>query len=122
MLARHIRKTFRPLVMIPGTKNPQPILKFFYDMVGTILTMSIINVLSAAFNLLYWHPAITVWKQIYFIHYLVGIVGYFIWKATNRSLREYQKKREAKAISEHARPPTPPIEEKIPSLHQQKFL
>lgn len=119
MLARHIRRTFRPLVMIPGTKNPQPTLKFFYDTAGVILTMSIVNILSAAFNLLYWQPAITVWKQIYFIHYVIAIVGYVIWKASNRPLREYQKKREAKAISQHTRPPTPPIEEKVSSVQQK---
>ncbi|KAI8643651.1 MBOAT, membrane-bound O-acyltransferase family-domain-containing protein [Parasitella parasitica] len=120
MLARHIRRTFRPLVMIPGTKNPQPALKFLYDMTGTILTMSIVNILSAAFNLLYWHPSITVWKQVYFIHYVVGFSGYILWKTTHCSLREYQNKREAKAISQRTRPLTPPIDEQIPSIIQQK--
>ncbi|KAK4509413.1 Pantothenate kinase [Mucor velutinosus] len=119
MLARHIRRTFRPLVMIPGTKNPQPVLKFFYDTAGVVLTMSIVNILSAAFNLLYWQPAITVWKQIYFIHYVIGVVGYAIWRVANRPLREYQKKREAKAISQYTRPPTPPAEEKMSAIQQK---
>ncbi|KAI7900050.1 MBOAT, membrane-bound O-acyltransferase family-domain-containing protein, partial [Cokeromyces recurvatus] len=72
LLARNFRRTFRPLVFIPGTKNPKPMLKFFYDIITCIVTMTIVNILSVAFNLLYWKPVIRAWSQIYYVHYLVG--------------------------------------------------
>jgi lysophospholipid acyltransferase len=76
MLARHIRRTFRPLVFFPGTIQ---FYKFIYDTAGVLITMCIINILSVAFNLLYWKPSTTAWIQIYYIHYWIGIVGYLIW-------------------------------------------
>ncbi|KAI9483586.1 MAG: MBOAT, membrane-bound O-acyltransferase family-domain-containing protein [Benjaminiella poitrasii] len=112
MLARNLRRTFRPLVFVPGTKTPKPVLKFFYDVAGCIVAMSIINFLSVAFNLLYWKPVVRAWAQIYYIHYVVGFAGYVLWRMCSPTFRQYQKKREANAIADRSRPPTPPVEEK----------
>lgn len=105
MLARQYRRTFRPLTFDPTSKRPVIALKLMYDLAGTILTMFIINLLSVAFNLLYWKPASTAWAQIYYAHYILGIVGYIFWKLVNPSIRSILKAREVEQ-----RPPTPPLE------------
>lgn len=110
MLARHIRKTYRPLTMKPGSQEPIPALKMLYDLGGIILSMGVINILSMAFNMLYWSPAITAWKQIYFIHYVGGVVVYVVWSMTGRSVTKYIKSRDAKASKEITPPSTPPLE------------
>jgi hypothetical protein len=112
MLARQIRRTFRPFVMDPITKEAIFPLKFIYDCGGVVITMVIVNILSAAFNLLYWTPAITSWKHIYFVHYLLLIAGNIFINVTSGPLRKMQKAREEKAL--RARPVefpvTPPAE------------
>lgn len=110
MLARHIRRTFRPLTMKPGSQEPIRALKMLYDLGGIILSMGIINILSVAFNLLYWGPAMVAWKHIYFIHYLVLVGGYALWRVTGKSVSKYVKSRETKAAKEITPPSTPPLE------------
>ncbi|CAO3642032.1 unnamed protein product [Mucor hiemalis] len=88
MLARHYRRTFRPLTFDPISRKSITALKLLYDLTGTILTMFIINLLSVAFNLLYWKPASTAWAQIYYVHYIVGIIGYIFWKSVNASIKK----------------------------------
>lgn len=105
MLARHYRRTFRPLTFDPISRKSITALKLLYDLTGTILTMFIINLLSVAFNLLYWKPASTAWAQIYYVHYIVGIIGYIFWKSVNASIKKKLKAREIEQ-----RPPTPPLE------------
>ncbi|KAI8977287.1 MBOAT, membrane-bound O-acyltransferase family-domain-containing protein [Mycotypha africana] len=98
MLARKIRRCFRPLFLVPGTKEPTRY-KVYYDCAGIIVTMTIINILSAAFNLLYWAPAIRAWKEIYYTHYILLVLGQLLLNFTSQSARKYQKAREAKAVA-----------------------
>ncbi|KAI8887147.1 MBOAT-domain-containing protein [Backusella circina FSU 941] len=112
LLARQIRRTFRPFVMDPVTKEAIFPLKFIYDCGGVIISMIIVNILSAAFNLLYWTPAITAWKNIYFVHYLLLIAGNIFLNSTSEPLRKMQKAREEKALKARPveLPATPPAE------------
>ncbi|KAI8099756.1 MBOAT, membrane-bound O-acyltransferase family-domain-containing protein [Halteromyces radiatus] len=93
---RIMRKTLRPFtftVDMQGKSVPMGIYKSIYDFIGIIMTMFVINTTSIAFIGLYIHPIWSVWRQIYFIHYVFGILIWLLMKISYKPLMIAQKKR-----------------------------
>ncbi|KAI8329516.1 MBOAT, membrane-bound O-acyltransferase family-domain-containing protein [Chlamydoabsidia padenii] len=64
-LSRMIRKSIRPYM-------DRPVCKSIYDIMGIMATTFIINTMSMAFIALYMSPTWQIWRQVYFIHYILG--------------------------------------------------
>ncbi|KAI9307635.1 MBOAT, membrane-bound O-acyltransferase family-domain-containing protein [Cunninghamella echinulata] len=91
-VGRMSRRLIRPFML--NDKNQSMMLrKSVYDVLGVISTAFIVNTMSISFIGLYLHPILLVWKNIYFIHYILGLLVFILLKLAYSSLLKLQKKR-----------------------------
>ncbi|KAI8069350.1 MBOAT, membrane-bound O-acyltransferase family-domain-containing protein [Gongronella butleri] len=92
-LGRSLRRCLRPLALAPDGRMPLPLQKSVYDMLGTVVTVFIVNVTAMSFVGLYLQPVLHIWHNVYYIHYILGIATFGLLKVVYRPLIALQKKR-----------------------------
>ncbi|ORX56788.1 MBOAT-domain-containing protein [Hesseltinella vesiculosa] len=92
-IGKRLRRCLRPLMMAVDGKSPVPGRKTVYDTLGVIVTMFIINTVSTSFVGLYLQPVLQIWKDIYFIHYILALLTIAVLQVVYGPLITLQKKR-----------------------------
>lgn len=91
-VGRMTRRLIRPF-MLDDKNRPIIIRKSIYDILGVVATAFTVNTMSMSFIGLYLQSILVVWKNIYFIHYLLGLVVFISLKLAYDYLLKLQKKR-----------------------------
>ena len=89
--ARLVRSNIRPLLLpAPGQKPSTT--KVFYDIVGTLVSTTILNYAAAPFMLLSARNSLTVWSRLgYYGHIIIGGGLVFFYAGGTRHFRHLQK-------------------------------
>ncbi|CAO3599730.1 unnamed protein product [Absidia cylindrospora] len=95
-IGRMARKTIRPFTFSIAENElgrPLAVRKSIYDFLGIVVTIFTINTMSVSFIGLYLDAVIQVWRQIYFIHYILGLLAWLLLKICYTPLMAFQKSR-----------------------------
>ncbi|RCH97814.1 lysophospholipid acyltransferase [Rhizopus azygosporus] len=99
LIARQVRRTVRPFFLtVDGT--PKRYWKTFYDVCTWATSFGLLNMLVPCFDLLYVSRILHIWRQIYYCHFIVIVIGTGFFYALKPSLRQIQKKRVEKYLEQ----------------------
>ncbi|KAG0191069.1 lysophospholipid acyltransferase [Apophysomyces sp. BC1034] len=97
ILARKVRSCVRPLMFTPDGKEPLPFWNTAYNTVGWIMTMGIMNILIAPFDVLYVARTMHIWRGVYLFHFWFYLAALTLWYVSHPLLFAWQKRRMEKA-------------------------
>ncbi|KAI9478450.1 MAG: MBOAT, membrane-bound O-acyltransferase family-domain-containing protein [Benjaminiella poitrasii] len=93
LMARQVRRTIRPLFISAVDQTPIRYWKAFYDVCTWIASIGFLNMLVPCFDLLYVTRIMYVWRQVYYCHFILMVVGSLLFWVMKPQLLRLQKKR-----------------------------
>ncbi|KAI9319733.1 membrane bound O-acyl transferase, partial [Dichotomocladium elegans] len=91
VLGRRVRRAVHPFMFTPDGQTPLP-RKKVYDFLGWLFTMGTVAFLVTPFDLLYISRTFYVWRQVYYPHYCVLVLGWCFVLAAEKRLLAMQKR------------------------------
>eukprot|EP01097_Dermamoeba_algensis_P004370 TRINITY_DN286_c0_g1_i1.p1 TRINITY_DN286_c0_g1~~TRINITY_DN286_c0_g1_i1.p1 ORF type:complete len:178 (-),score=45.00 TRINITY_DN286_c0_g1_i1:74-607(-) len=94
VVGREIRRAFQPLL------KDKPVLKFIYDRLGNIFTVSFLNFSAISFMVLTFTDSVDIMKDFYFYPYFLCILGYVLAQYVKKTFSSQSSKSHAQSGQE----------------------